>query len=180
MKLKTFAGGLHPPDDFKHFSSTKAIEVCPLPAELIFPLSQHIGAPAECCVKKGDLVKKGQVIATPKGFVSLPIHASTSGEVVAVEPRLSATGVLVNSVVIKPDGVGGDEDIPVPLGVGITRIPGSGVNPPRTAAESNRSAAGGVGRVCHWRAMDGFDDRVHGPVVAAVGAILPVANDRAK
>jgi len=104
MKLKTFAGGLHPPDDFKHFSNKKPIEVCPLPPELIIPLSMHIGAPAECCVKKGDQVKRGQVIATPKGFVSLPIHASTSGEVVAVEPRLSANGTMVNAVVIKPDG----------------------------------------------------------------------------
>jgi len=104
MNLKTFAGGLHPPDS-KHYSAHKAIENCPLPEELVIPAAQHIGAPAEICVAVGDQVKKGTVIATPKGFVSVPIHASTSGEVVAVEPRLHPTGRLLPAVVIKPDGL---------------------------------------------------------------------------
>ena len=103
MNLKTFAGGLHPPDS-KHYSAHKAIENCPLPEELIIPAAQHIGAPAEICVAVGDQVKKGTVIANPKGFVSVPIHASTSGEVIAVEPRLHPTGRMLPSVVIKPDG----------------------------------------------------------------------------
>ena len=105
MELKTFKGGLHPPDN-KKWSEKKAIEVCPLAAgdELVIHLSQHIGAPAEACVKKGDFVKKGQVIATPKGFVSVPIHSSTSGEVIAVEPRIATTGVKLPAVVIKADG----------------------------------------------------------------------------
>lgn len=105
MELKTFKGGLHPPDN-KAWSEKKAIEVCPLAEgdELVILLSQHIGAPAEACVKKGDFVKKGQVIATPKGFVSVPIHASTSGEVIAVEPRLGTAGTKVPAVVIKADG----------------------------------------------------------------------------
>lgn len=72
--------------------------------ELVILLSQHIGAPAEACVKKGDFVKKGQVIGTAKGFVSVPIHASTSGEVIAVEPRLGTAGTKVPAVVIKADG----------------------------------------------------------------------------
>lgn len=101
---KSFKGGLHPPDDFKHFTDKKAIEVCPLPEELIIPLSQHIGAPAKCLVKKGDEVKKGQVIAEPAGFVSLPIHASTSGTVKAVEMRLHPYGTDSMCVVIEPDG----------------------------------------------------------------------------
>ncbi len=104
MNLKTFAGGLHPPDS-KHYSAHKAIENCPLPEELVIPAAQHIGAPAEICVAVGDQVKKGSVIANPKGFVSVPIHASTSGEVIAVEPRLHPTGRLLPSVVIKPDGL---------------------------------------------------------------------------
>lgn len=103
MKLKTFDGGLHPPDS-KHYSEDKAIERCPLPELLIIPAAQHIGAPAEICVAVGDQIKKGQVIATAKGFVSVPIHASTSGEVVAVEPRLHPIGKLLPAVVIKPDG----------------------------------------------------------------------------
>jgi electron transport complex protein RnfC len=103
MSLKTFAGGLHPPDS-KHYSATKPIERCPLPDELVIPAAQHIGAPAEICVEAGQLVKKGQVIANAKGFVSVPIHASTSGEVVAVEPRLHPMGKALPAVVIKPDG----------------------------------------------------------------------------
>lgn len=103
MSLKTFAGGLHPPDS-KKYSEHKAIEICPLPEVLIIPAAQHIGAPAEICVAVGDQVKKGQVIANAKGFVSVPVHASTSGEVIAVEPRLHPMGRLLPAVVIKVDG----------------------------------------------------------------------------
>ena len=101
--LKTFRGGLHPPDN-KQWSAHQAIEDCPLPDELVIPLAQHIGAPAEACVAKGDLVRKGQVIGSAKGFVSVPVHASTSGEVVAVEPRPHPSGKALPAVVIKPDG----------------------------------------------------------------------------
>ncbi|PLY02489.1 MAG: electron transport complex subunit RsxC [Desulfuromonas sp.] len=103
MSLKTFAGGLHPPDS-KSATAHKPIEACPLPEELIIPAAQHIGAPADICVAVGDQVKKGQVIATAKGFVSVPIHASTSGEVIAVEPRPHPLGRPLPAVVIKPDG----------------------------------------------------------------------------
>jgi electron transport complex protein RnfC len=103
MDLKTFKGGLHPPDS-KEFSANKAIEVCPLPEELIIPLAQHIGAPAEACVEVGAKVKKGTLIATAKGFVSAPIHASTSGEVIAVEPRMHPMGKALPAIVIQPDG----------------------------------------------------------------------------
>jgi len=103
MRLKSFPGGLHPPDN-KHYSAHKAIVDCPLPAELVIPLSQHIGAPADACVKVGDQVAKGQVIGQARGFVSVPVHASTSGEVVAVEPRPHPAGKPLPAVVIKPDG----------------------------------------------------------------------------
>ncbi len=59
MSLKTFAGGLHPPDS-KKYSEHKAIEACPLPEELIIPAAQHIGAPADICVSVGDQVKKAR------------------------------------------------------------------------------------------------------------------------
>jgi Na+-translocating ferredoxin:NAD+ oxidoreductase subunit C len=103
MRLKTFPGGLHPPDN-KQWSAHKAIEDCPLPEELVIPLSQHIGAPAEACVQVGERVGKGQVVGQAKGFVSVPVHASTSGEVVALEPRPHPCGRLLPAVVIRPDG----------------------------------------------------------------------------
>ncbi|NIQ92850.1 MAG: electron transporter RnfC, partial [Desulfuromonadales bacterium] len=102
-KLKTFPAGIHPPDN-KQWSAHLPIEECPLSEELVIPLAQHIGAPAEPCVEKGAQVKKGQVIGNAKGFVSVPVHASSSGEVLAVEPRPHPTGRSLPSVVIRPDG----------------------------------------------------------------------------
>ncbi len=103
MKLKTFAGGIHPPDN-KQWSAHLAIEDCPLPAELIVPLAQHIGAPAVSSVEVGQAVAKGQEIGAAKGFVSVPVHAPTSGEVVAIESRPHPWGSLLSAVVIRADG----------------------------------------------------------------------------
>jgi len=103
MKLRTFKGGIHPPDN-KHWTSHKAIEDCPLPDEMVVPLSQHIGAPSVACVEVGQHVAKGQEIGSAKGFVSVPVHASTSGEVVAIENRPHPFGTSLPAVVIKPDG----------------------------------------------------------------------------
>lgn len=103
MKLKTFAGGIHPPDN-KHWSAHKAIEDCPLPETLIVPLAQHIGAPAVACVEVGQQVARGQQIGAAKGFVSVPVHAPTSGAVVAVESRPHPWGSPLPAVVIRPDG----------------------------------------------------------------------------
>ena len=103
MSLKTFPGGLHPPDN-KHWSEHRPIEDCPLPEELVIPLSQHIGAPAEACVAVGDTVRKGQEVGRAKGFVSVPVHAATSGEVTAVEARLHPSGRKLAAVVLRPDG----------------------------------------------------------------------------
>jgi len=103
MKLRTFAGGIHPPDN-KHWSSHLAIEECPLPAELTVPMAQHIGAPAVPCVEVGQQVAKGQPIGTAKGFVSVPVHAPTSGEVVAIESRPHPWGASLPAVVIRADG----------------------------------------------------------------------------
>lgn len=101
--FKTFRGGLHPPDS-KQGSSHKAIEGCPLPDEIIIHLSQHIGKPAAACVVPGDWVGRGQVVGEAQGMVSVPVHASTSGEVIAVEARLHPSGRTLPAVVIRPDG----------------------------------------------------------------------------
>ncbi len=103
MKRKTFAGGIHPPDN-KQWSAHLAIEDCPLPAELVVPLAQHIGAPSVPCVEVGQQVLKGQVVGSAKGFVSVPVHAPTSGEVLAVEKRPHPWGMALPAVVIRPDG----------------------------------------------------------------------------
>ena len=72
--------------------------------DLVYPVSQHIGAPANPIVAKGDTVLRGQKIAEAGGFVSSPIYASVSGTVKAIEPRRVAVGDMVNSIVIENDG----------------------------------------------------------------------------
>ena len=78
MGLLTFKGGIHP-NDGKSLAKDQAIaEVLPK-GDLVYPLSQHIGAPASPIVQKGDHVLKGQKIAEAGGFVSAPVYASVSG-----------------------------------------------------------------------------------------------------
>lgn len=109
-KLRTFSrGGVHP-SDMKELTSKNPIVDLPVPDTLVFPLSQHIGAPAVPCVKKGDKVLMGQKIAEAGGFVSANIHSSVSGTVAAIEPRLHPSGVKINSIVIEND----HEDTPDP------------------------------------------------------------------
>lgn len=104
MARLTFTGGIHPYDG-KDLSKEKPIrEVFPK-GDLVYPLSQHIGAPAQPIVKKGDHVLTGQKIAEAGGFVSAPIYASVSGTVKAIEPRRVVTGDNVMSIVIENDGL---------------------------------------------------------------------------
>ena len=101
--LKTFKGGIHPPYN-KNLTNFKPIEKATLPKKVIIPMGMHIGAPCEPIVKVGDTVKRGQKIGDAKGFVSVPVHASISGKVTAVEPRSWPGGGLMMSVVIESDG----------------------------------------------------------------------------
>lgn len=113
MARLTFVGGIHPYDG-KDLSKDKPIrEVFPK-GDLIYPLSQHIGAPATPIVKKGDKVLTGQKIAEATGFVSAPIYATVSGTVKAVEPRRVVTGDNVMSIVIENDGLYEEIDWPDP------------------------------------------------------------------
>lgn len=103
MGLLTFKGGVHP-DDGKSLAKDKAIVELLPQGDLVYPLSQHIGAPASPIVAKGDHVLKGQKIAEAGGFVSAPIYASVSGTVKAIEPHVNPTGAKVNCIVIENDG----------------------------------------------------------------------------
>ena len=103
MGLLTFKGGIHP-DDGKRFSKDQPIRRLLPEGELVYPLSQHIGAPANPLVKKGDRVLKGQMIAAPGGYVSAPVHASVSGTVKGLEQRFSPSGTKTECIVIENDG----------------------------------------------------------------------------
>ena len=103
MGLLTFKGGIHP-NDGKSLAKDQPIkEVIPT-GKMIYPLSQHIGAPATAIVGKGDAVLKGQKIAEAGGFVSAPIYSSVSGKVIALEKHLNPTGNSVDCIVIENDG----------------------------------------------------------------------------
>lgn len=103
MAKLTFTGGIHPYDG-KDLSKDKPIKDVLPKGDLVYPLSQHIGAPAQPIVKKGDQVLTGQKIAEAGGFVSAPIYATVSGTVKAIEPRRVVTGDNVMSIVIENDG----------------------------------------------------------------------------
>lgn len=103
MGLGTFKGGVHP-NDGKQLSKDKPIRDYLPKGDLVYPLSQHIGAPAKPVVAVGDTVLKGQLIAEAGGFVSAPIYASASGKVKAIEPRRTVVGDMVNSIILENDG----------------------------------------------------------------------------
>ena len=100
----TFKGGIHPPDK-KKATETLPIVDAKLPDRVVIPMAQHIGAPAAPVVKVGDLVKKGQVVGAATGNVSVPVHASISGRVVAVGAFPSPMGTDAQAVVIESDGL---------------------------------------------------------------------------
>ena len=98
-------GGVHPEEN-KHQSTGTPIAPAPLPERLILPLSQHAGAPADPVVQVGDKVLKGQMIAKAVGFVSVPVHAPTSGSIVAIESHAipHSSGMHDTCIILDSDG----------------------------------------------------------------------------
>lgn len=105
FKLFSIRGGVHPQDQ-KQLSADQAIEALPMPPLLHIPLQQHIGAPAEPLVKRGDQVKKGALLATSQGAISAPVHAPTSGRIMGIGgyPAHHPSGLSVRTITLKPDG----------------------------------------------------------------------------
>ena len=110
MNARTFSiGGIHPEENkLTHEVATK---VAVLPKQAIFPLSQHIGAPAKPVVQKGDRVKVGTMIAEAGGFVSAPIFSSVSGTVAKIDTAIDATGYRKPAIYITVDGDEWEEKI---------------------------------------------------------------------
>ena len=97
---QTFKGGVHP--DYRKAPEIPVTVITP-PAQVVIPMAQHIGAPCQPLVKKGDYVTMGQKIGENPAPVSAPVHASVSGKVVAVEPRPHPLGDMIMSIVIEND-----------------------------------------------------------------------------
>ncbi|MBE6777993.1 MAG: electron transport complex subunit RsxC [Ruminococcaceae bacterium] len=104
MKRGTFKHGIHPHEDGKAFSKDAAIQCIYPQGEAVYPMAQHIGAPAQPVVAVGDTVLVGQMIAQPGGFVSTAICSGVSGTVKAIEQRNTVSGRPMLSVVIDNDG----------------------------------------------------------------------------
>ena len=101
--MKTFRiGGVHPAEN--KLSAGEAIRVAQLPKVAVFPMGQHIGAPAKPIVQKGDKVKVGQMIAEAGGFVSAPIYSSVSGTVQKIDTVIDASGYEKPAVYITVEG----------------------------------------------------------------------------
>lgn len=115
MKLATFKGGVHP-DDGKALSKDTPIRDVVPKGDLVYPMSQHIGAPATPAVKVGEKVLVGQKIGRATGFVSANVISSVSGTVKAIEPRLTVSGNKVEAIVVEND----NEYTAVP-GMGVQR-----------------------------------------------------------
>ena len=112
MPFKSY-GGVHP-KDMKAPANKAAVTAMAPPPQVTIPMSLHIGAPCQPIVAVGDQVKLGQKIGDSSAPVSAPIHASVSGKVVAIGPRLTAAGTMVNSVVIENDGLDTPAETMVP------------------------------------------------------------------
>lgn len=107
---KTFSlGGVHPHD--QKISAGSAIETFPVLERVYISMAQHLGAPAEPIVAKGDRVKVGQLIAKPSGFMSACIHSSVSGTVASIEPYADLAGNMVKTIIIDVEGDEWEESI---------------------------------------------------------------------
>ena len=102
--MKTFRiGGVHPHDN-KIYSAHQPITECPLPEKAIIPLVQHIGAPAQPVVEKGQKVKVGELLAKAGGFVSANIHSPFSGTITKIDSIIDAWGMRMPAIFMDVEG----------------------------------------------------------------------------
>jgi len=102
--MNTFRiGGVHPHDN-KQYSAHQAITECPLPQKAIIPLVQHIGAPAQPVVEKGQKVKVGELLAKAGGFVSANIHSPFSGTITKIDSTVDAWGLRMPAIFMDVEG----------------------------------------------------------------------------
>ena len=102
LRLDGWYGGIHPVEG-KEPTEHKALVRFPAPKIAVFPLSMHLGAPANPIVSVGDYVQIGQKLGEAAGFISAPIHSSISGTVIAIEDRPHATRGTCLSIVVEND-----------------------------------------------------------------------------
>ena len=99
MAKGRFRGGVHPPGR-KEATRERAVERMALPARLVVPMSQHLGAPCLPLVAEGEPVLRGQLIGDVEAMVSAPVHAPASGYVTGIVNVLTPSGAPSTAVVI--------------------------------------------------------------------------------
>ncbi|NOH49804.1 electron transport complex subunit RsxC [Vibrio rotiferianus] len=103
--LWDFPGGVHPAENKKQSNKTELVHAA-IPSEIVLPLKQHIGKAGNLLIAVGDTVLKGQQLTASDSGFTVPVHAPTSGQVTAIEPRTVAhpSGLSELCAVITPDG----------------------------------------------------------------------------
>ncbi|HEX9092908.1 MAG TPA: electron transport complex subunit RsxC, partial [Coriobacteriia bacterium] len=102
LAVRLFRGGVHPPDR-KAATASAPVARAPLPERIVLPMSQHLGAPCQPLVAKGDRVRRGQMVGSVDAMISAPVHSPVAGEVVDVALALTPGGLRAMSVTIAPD-----------------------------------------------------------------------------
>lgn len=156
MGLATFKGGVHPYEG-KELSENKPVQVLMPKGEMVYPMCQHIGAPATPLVAKGDKVLAGQKIGEANGFISANVICSVSGTVKAIEPRRVASGGVVNSIIVENDGM-----YEMVAGLGADRDPArlSRQEIRDIVKEAGIVGLGGAGFPTHVKLTPGDDDAI--------------------
>jgi len=105
FKLFRIRGGVHPDSNKAATAHIPIVEMA-MPKRLYIPLQQHIGAPAEPVVRRGERVLKGQLLARSQGMISAPVHSPTSGHIISIgkHPAPHPSGLPVRTVIIESDG----------------------------------------------------------------------------
>ncbi len=111
--ISTFKHGIHP-EEFKEYTESKPIERMPFVEEYVLPLGQHIGAPSKPIVKKGQKVRRGEMIAEPGGFVSVALHSPVDGKIKGFELVETITGSIIEGIIISSDPFSTQQFIPNP------------------------------------------------------------------
>ncbi len=101
LRKNTFKHGVHPPEH-KDETNRKPIRQFPFAPVIILPMAQHLGAPAEICIREGQEVKRGQVLAKAGGYVSVPIHSPVSGTIRKITNVPTISGKMSPGIYIEP------------------------------------------------------------------------------
>ena len=164
-QLHTFPGGLKLETGKALSSEAEAVQH-PLPERLVIPLQQHIGIPSLPTVKTGDRVLKGQVVSRANGYVSVPVHASTSGRIVGIDnhPVPHPAGLSAPCVIIEADGEDKWHDIE-PVGDYLSLDPKALREKIR---ECGISGLGGAGFPAHVKLNEGMENEVDTLIINGV------------